>query len=97
MADILAHHEDGHLDVELDLAHLKGARVLMGEQITEKLLIRFLALPLALVRDPGRLQDAGVGAHVIEVADETVIVDVNSVTFFHISCFRVCWVTSVIG
>jgi hypothetical protein len=59
--------------VQLDLAHLEGRGVAVAQEVADKtaVLLHFLG-PLA-VRDPGRLHDGFVGAHIIDDAHEAVV------------------------
>ena len=75
VTDPLARHEDGQLDVVLDLAHFEGRRVAVAHEVVDQPgVVAGLARALA-VRNAGRLDHRRVVAHVIDDADEAVVED----------------------
>ena len=75
MTDPLAGHEDGQLDVVLDLAHLERRGVTVAHEVVDQPgVVASLARALA-IRDASRLDHRRVVAHVIDDADEAVVKD----------------------
>ena len=83
MPDELPHDKDGHFDVVGDGALLKGARVPVLVKVEEQFLVLILTLAGALVGDAGGLDDAQVGAEVVDVPDVPLAENGNGVAFIH--------------
>ena len=83
MADKLPHDEDGHFDVVGDGALLERAGVPVFVKIEEELLVLVDAFAGAFVGDAGGLDDAEIGAEVVDIADVPLAEDGDGVAFFH--------------
>ena len=57
VTDPLAHHEDGHLDVDFDLAHLEGRGVLVAHEVADQATVFTNRLGSGAVGDAGGLDD----------------------------------------
>ena len=71
--DPLPGHEDGQLDVQLDLAHFKRSRVVVAHQVAYQRPVGGAYVGTVAVGYSGCLHDGSVVAHVIDDSDESVV------------------------
>ena len=73
MPDPLPGNEDRQFDVIFDLAHLERRRMAMPHQIVDQPLIFADPPSAAAIRNPRRLHDRRIIAHIVDDADKAVI------------------------
>ena len=76
--DPLAGHEDRHLHVDLERAHLEGRRVPVTQQVADEAAVLADGGGAGAVADAGGLDDGGVVAHGVDHADVAVVEDVDA-------------------
>ena len=73
MSNPLAGDKDRQLDVEFHFHHLKRRGMPVAQQVADQTSILGDLLRSFAVADTGRLDDGGIGAHIVDQANKTMI------------------------